>query len=266
MQAFVAEDFHRPPLRRRRRGRLRSGARNDEARAIVTAIAIFLAFSSVVVRALARRARRHRRSHVSAARCLQFLLYAVLARARSASSREVWNEVRPGGGRGGADRRTAALTPAIVGARRPDAVPPPSRGVVAFEHVGFAYPTRPDAVLRGVAFAVEPGETVAIVGPSGAGKSTLFHCWSGSTTRPPARILLDGVDIATARSEGAAGGIALVPQDPLIFAASVADNIAYGRPGAARRRDRRPPPSAPPRDGFISALPQGYDTRSASAA
>ena len=124
----------------------------------------------------------------------------------------------------------------------------------------FAYPGREDdAVLRDVSFRVAPGETVAIVGPSGAGKSTLFQLALRFYDPASGAVTLDGVDISKLDPADLRAEIALVPQDAFIFGASVADNIAYGAPGATREAVVAAAKQAAA-DGFISALPQGYDT------
>jgi ATP-binding cassette subfamily B protein len=131
---------------------------------------------------------------------------------------------------------------------------------VKFDRVTFFYPTRPDEpVLHDVDFAVAPGETVAIVGPSGAGKSTLFQLLERFYDPSAGAVRLEGVDIATLDPKALRQAIALVPQEPFIFAASVADNIAYGRPGASRAEIETAARRAAAH-GFVSALPQGYDT------
>jgi ATP-binding cassette subfamily B protein len=135
------------------------------------------------------------------------------------------------------------------------------RGALGFERVTFAYPTRPqDPVLNGVDFAVAPGETVAIVGPSGAGKSTLFQLLERFYDPSAGSVRLDGIDISTLDPKALRREIALVPQEPFIFGASIADNIAYGRPGAARAEIEEAAARAAAH-AFIAALPQGYDTQ-----
>src|SRR5690606_39488921 len=103
-------------------------------------------------------------------------------------------------------------------------------GEIVFESVHFSYPTRPDAPsLNGVSFTVKPGETVAIVGPSGAGKSTIFALVMRYYDPQSGRILIDGVALPDADPQAVRAGIATVPQDVAIFAASVRENIAFGR-------------------------------------
>ena len=115
-------------------------------------------------------------------------------------------------------------------------------------------------MLRDVTFRVAPGEVVAIVGPSGAGKSTLFQLALRFYDPTRGVVTLDGVDVARLDPAALRGEIALVPQDAFIFGASVADNIAYGAPGATREAIVAAAKKAAA-DGFISALPQGYDTQ-----
>ena len=114
-------------------------------------------------------------------------------------------------------------------------------------------------MLRNVSFRAAPGEVVAIVGPSGAGKSTLFQLALRFYDPTSGAVALDGVDISTLDPADLRAEIALVPQDAFIFGASVADNIAYGAPGASREAIVAAARQAAA-DGFIAALPQGYDT------
>ncbi len=259
MQAFVAEDFTARRYATAAEGAYEAARVMTRARSIVTAIAIFLAFSSVVV-VLWLGARDVIDHRMSAGALLQFLLYAVLGASALGQLSEVWNEVSQAAGAAARIGELMALKPAIVAPAQPARLPSPLRGALAFERVTFAYPARPrDAVLRGVDFAVQPGETVAIVGPSGAGKSTLFQLLERFYDPTSGAVRLDGVDIATLDPKALRGVIALVPQEPFIFGASVADNIAYGRPGATRPEIEAAARRAAAH-GFVAALPDGYDT------
>jgi ATP-binding cassette subfamily B protein len=140
-------------------------------------------------------------------------------------------------------------------------LPTPARGEIRFEHVAFAYPTRPDdEALSDLSFRIAPGEMVAIVGPSGAGKTTLFQLLQRFYDPSAGRILLDGVDIRTADPAELRRRIRNVPQDPVIFGVSIADNIRYGRPEASDEEVHDAARRAAA-DDFIRALPEGYATR-----
>ncbi len=260
MQAFVAEDFTAQRYRQAADGAYEAAREMTRARAVVTAIAIFLAFSSVVV-VLWLGARDVIEQRMSAGVLLQFLLYAVLGASALGQLSEVWNEVSQAAGAAARIGDLLALKPAIVAPAQPARLPSPARGALRFDHVSFAYPGRPDApVLRGVDFAVQPGETVAIVGPSGAGKSTLFQLLERFYDPNAGAVLFDGVDIATLDPKELRARIALAPQEPFIFGASVADNIAYGRPGASQA-DIEAAARRAAAHGFVAALPQGYATQ-----
>jgi ATP-binding cassette, subfamily B, bacterial len=259
MQSFLAEKFTASRYREAAFGAYEAARAMTQARAIVTAAAIFLAFGSVVV-VLWLGAQEVIAGSMTGGALSQFVLFAVFGAGALGQLSEVWNEVSQAAGAAGRIGEIMAVQPRIVAPAQPMKLAKPVRGELAFHDVCFAYPGREGGpVLRDVSFRVAPGETVAIVGPSGAGKSTLFQLGLRFYDPRSGSVMLDGVDIskldpATLRAE-----IAVVPQDAFIFGASVADNIAYGAPGATNEALVAAAKQAAA-DGFISAMPQGYDT------
>ncbi|WP_193174960.1 ABC transporter transmembrane domain-containing protein [Oricola nitratireducens] len=228
-------------------------------RAGLTAFAIFLVFSSVVA-VLWIGAQNVLTGAMSAGTLGQFLLYAVFAAGALAALSEVWGELQLAAG--AAERLTELLdeAPVIVSPKNPVPLPVPAKGAVAFEKVSFAYPTRPnDRAVRDLDFTIEPGETVAVAGPSGAGKSTLFALLLRQYDPTDGRILIDGVDLRQAALPEARSRFAIVPQDVTVFSGTVADNIAFARPGATRDAVIDAAKAAQAHV-FIEALPDGYDT------
>ena len=141
------------------------------------------------------------------------------------------------------------------------ALPSPAKGAVAFDKVEFTYPSRPDdQVLKGLSFSVNPGETVAIVGPSGAGKSTLFALILRFYDPQSGTVRLDGVNVADTALEDLRGSISLVPQDTVIFSASVLDNIRFSRPSASDEEVMQAAKLARV-DEFALRLSQGFETQ-----
>ncbi|MGG5821607.1 ABC transporter transmembrane domain-containing protein [Falsiroseomonas sp. HW251] len=190
-----------------------------------------------------------------------FVFYAIMAATAGATISELWGEIQRAAA--AADRllEILAVEPAIAAPASPVPMPDPPQRRLAFEDVVFAYPTRPQhRALDGVSLRVEPGETVALVGPSGAGKTTIFQLVLRFYDPQGGRILVDGVDVRDADPEAVRARIGLVPQDPLIFAATARENIRYGRPDATDAEIRRAAEAAAAHD-FIAALPEGYDTR-----
>jgi ATP-binding cassette subfamily B protein len=229
------------------------------ARAILTAIAIFLVFASVVV-VLWVGAQDVLTGRMSAGRLSQFVLYAVFAAAGLGQLSEVWGELSQASG--AAERLFEILNvrPAIVPPARPIALPEPPRGEVAFAGVRFSYPTRPASpVLDGVSFGVRQGEKVAIVGPSGAGKSTIFHLILRFYDPTSGVVRFDGVPLVDVDPLALRRRIALVPQDAVVFAASIRDNIRFGRPGARDAEVEHAAELAHALE-FIGLLPQKFDT------
>jgi ATP-binding cassette subfamily B protein len=157
---------------------------------------------------------------------------------------ETWGDVQRASGATERLMEIISTEPEVKTAEKPKLLPQPPKGAIAFDNVTFRYPARPDQkALHNVGFAISPGEAVALVGPSGAGKSTMFQLLLRFFDPQEGRILFDG--------------IALVAQDPAIFAGSLADNIRYGRPDASDAEIRQAAVAAAA-DEFIRRLPDGY--------
>jgi ATP-binding cassette subfamily B protein len=229
------------------------------ARAILTAIAIFLVASSVVV-VLWAGAQDVLMAKMTPGRLSQFVLYAVFAAGALGSLSETGGEVAQASGAAERLFEILAIKPTIVRPTRPLALPSPARGEVVFADVHFSYPTRIHLpTLHGVSFRARQGEKLAIVGPSGAGKSTIFHLLLRFYDCTAGNITLDGVRLVDLDPGELRARIALVPQDSVMFATSVHDNIRFGRPDASDADVMRAAEHAHAA-AFIAALPQGFDT------
>jgi ATP-binding cassette, subfamily B, bacterial len=230
------------------------------SRAFLTGIAIFLVATSIIV-VLWIGAQEVLAGQITPGRLGQFILYAVLAGSALGSLSEIGGEVAQASGAAERLFEILAIKPVIAAPAHPRALPVPARGEVAFVDVRFAYPTRPTvSALNGVSFAVRRGEKVAIVGPSGAGKSTIFHLLLRYYDPASGRITFDGVQLADLDPADLRAHIALVPQDSVMFAASVGDNIRFGRPDASDAEVGRAAELAHAAS-FIAALPERMDTQ-----
>jgi ATP-binding cassette subfamily B protein len=142
----------------------------------------------------------------------------------------------------------------------PGATPaPPLEGQVRFESVRFAYEDEAGEVLRGVDFEVEAGSRVALVGVSGAGKTTVTALIARLYDPQEGRVLVDGRDIKEFTLKSLRDQITFVPQDPMLFRATVADNVSYGKPDASREEIEAVAELAGA-DDFVREMPEGYDT------
>jgi ATP-binding cassette subfamily B protein len=233
---------------------------STRARSILTAFAIFLVFSSVVI-VLWIGAQDVLADRITPGRLSQFVLYAVFAAGALGSLSEIGGEVAQASGAAERLFELLAIEPAIVRPARPVALPSPPRGEVAFEDVRFSYPARATAgVLDGVSFRVRPGEKVAIVGPSGAGKSTIFALLLRFYDPTSGEVTFDGVRLRDTDPSELRARVALVPQDSVVFATSVRDNIRFGRPDASDAEIAHAAELARASE-FIARLPQGFDTQ-----
>ena len=226
-------------------------------RALLTGTGIFLVSASVVA-VLWYGAQDVLAGAMTGGRLSQFVLYAVFAASSLGQLSEVYGELSQAAGAAERLGEILEARPAVQAPRDPMPLPEPPLGTVAFEDVHFAYPARSDRpALHGLSFSVASGERVAIVGPSGAGKSTVLQLLLRFYDPQGGAIRVDGVPVPAADPFALRARMALVPQDPTIFAASVMDNIRYGRPDATEEEVRRAAVLASA-DGFIQALPQGY--------
>ncbi|RZS82132.1 ATP-binding cassette subfamily B protein [Phyllobacterium myrsinacearum] len=231
-----------------------------KARAVLTAFAIFMIFSSVVA-VLWFGSRDVLAGTITPGTLGQFLLYAVFAAGALGALSEVWGELSQASGAAERLMEIMAEKPAIATPLNPVALPEPPVGSVVFRDVHFNYPTRPDApALRGLDFEIKPGETVAIVGPSGAGKSTVFSLLLRYYDPVSGSIRVDGVDLRDADPAAVRARLAIVPQDTTIFAATARENIGFGRPGASTADIEAAARAALAHD-FIDALDHGYETQ-----
>jgi ATP-binding cassette subfamily B protein len=259
LQAFTNEKLARTRFRDAVERAYDAALYSIRARAMLTAIIIFLAASSVVV-VLWVGAQDVLAGRTSAGTLSQFVLFAVFAASALGQLSEVWGELSQASGSAERLSEILRIEPEIKAPANPLPLPSPPRGEVGFDAVRFAYPSRPRAiVLDGVTFDVRAGEKLAIVGPSGAGKSTIFHLLLRFYDPAGGAIAFDGVRIADVDPRELRRRIALVPQDTAIFGASVADNIRFGKPDATMAEITRAAEQAAAAE-FIARLPHGYET------
>ena len=232
---------------------------STRARAWLTAVVIFLVFASVVI-VLWVGAQDVVDQRITAGRLSQFVLYAVFAAGALGELSQMWGEISQAAGAAERLSEVLAVQPVITAPPHPTPLPARGQGEVAFDRVRFAYPTRPEiAALDDVSFRVLPGEKLAIVGPSGAGKSTIFHLIQRFYDPGSGTVAFDGVRLSDADPRELRAHIALVPQDAVVFAASVGENIRFGRPDASEAEIARAAALAVASE-FIARLPQGLDT------
>jgi len=260
VQAFTLEELHSKRFGAAVEESFDVAVTRTKVRAWLTAVATVLVFGAITL-VLWFGAHQVLSGKMTAGELGQFLLLAVYAGTAAASLSEMWSEVQRAAG---AMERLVELQQAEPAIRAPDhpvALPPSvGAGRIEFDQVTFRYPSRPaQTALDQFSLSIAPGETVAFVGPSGAGKSTTFQLLLRFYDPGSGRVLVDGVDIAQADPEQVRQRIGLVPQDTVLFGATARENIRYGRPDATDAEIEAAAVAAAA-DGFIRALPQGYDT------
>jgi len=234
-------------------------ARRTRARAWLTALVMLLVFGAVdgVVWIGAKDVII---GEMSAGQLAAFVFYAIIVAGALGALSEVYGELQRAAGAAERLVQLLEIEPEIKAPANPAVLPTPPRGDLRFEALTFRYPSRPEtAALDAFSLAIAPGETVALVGPSGAGKTTVFQLLLRFYDPQTGTIRLDGVDIMQADPKAVRKRLGLVPQDAVMFAGSVADNIRYGRPEASDAEVREAAQVANAL-GFIEALPDGFGT------
>ena len=259
VQAFTNEAASRGQFAQMTEESYDAARRRIQTRALMTVIVIFLVFAGVVG-VLWMGARDVRAGDMTAGALVQFVIYAVMVAGGVAALSEIWGELQRAAG---ATERLVELLQTedtVQDPLQPAVLPSPVAGRITFENVAFSYPARPGVrALDGISLTINPGETIAFVGPSGAGKTTIIQMILRFYDPQSGRITLDGIDLRDMARAQFRRSVALVPQDPVIFATSARENIRFGRPEATDAEIEAAAEAAAAH-GFISALPDGYDS------
>ncbi|MBZ0127646.1 MAG: ATP-binding cassette domain-containing protein [Rhodobacteraceae bacterium] len=259
VQAFTHEAQSRKQFRDVTEQSFDSARRRIKTRAVMTVIVIFLIFAGVVG-VLWIGARDVRAGGISAGTLVQFLIYSVMVAGSVAALSEIWGELQRAAG---ATERLVELLHAsdsVNDPASPKSLPTPVKGEIEFDSVSFEYPARPGIkALNDVSFTVAPGETVALVGPSGAGKTTVFQLLLRFFDPDQGAVRLDGIELTALQRDSFRKALAMVPQDPVIFATTARENIRFGRPDASDAEVEDAARAAAAHD-FLTALPEGYES------
>ena len=197
---------------------------------------------------------------ITAGELSAFVFYAIVVASAAGALSETWGELQRAAGSTERLMELMDTVPRLAAPPSPRALPVPPRGEVKLDRVTFHYPARPEvAALADFTLAVAPGERVALVGPSGAGKSTVFQLLLRFYDPGAGRVLVDGVAARECDPHELRRRFALVPQEPVLFAASVVENVRYGRPDATDEAVKAACAAAYALE-FIERLPQGFDT------
>ncbi len=228
-------------------------------RSFMTASIIFLVFTGIVT-VLWVGAGVVKSGDMDAGLLVQFVIYSVMVAGAVGALSEIWGELQRAAG---ATERLVELIEVqdtVKDPKNPSAVPSPMTGAIAFKNLNFRYPSRPDTpALQDFTLNIKPGETVALVGPSGAGKTTVFQMLMRFYEPNEGVISLDGVPLDKLMREEMRRTMAMVPQEPVIFATSARENIRFGRPEASDAEVESAAKAAAAHD-FLSKLPDGYDS------
>lgn len=259
VQAYGHEALDRAGFARHAEAAYAVGVARIRHKAWLIASVMLIAFSGVAV-ILWVGGHDVLRGSLSAGELSAFVFYAAVVAGGAGAVSEVWGELQRAAG---ATERLMALletAPRIVSPAAAASLPPQPARAVQFEGVTFAYPGRPDTpALARFSLRVAAGERLALVGPSGAGKSTVLALLLRFYDVQEGAVRIDGVDVRAMALPALRGLIAVVPQEPVIFAASVLENVRYGRPEASRAEVEAACEQACATE-FVERLPQGLDT------
>ena len=195
----------------------------------------------------------------SAGELIAFIFYALVVAGSAGAISEVWAEIQRAAGAAERLLELLAVNSLLAEPERPE--PPTQPGAIAFDNVSLSYPTRNGEVaLRGVDLRMAPGEMVALVGPSGSGKSSLLDLVQRFYDPTQGVVSVSGVDARRLSSSTLRGQVGYVPQNPVVFAGSLRENVLYGAPGASDDEIGHALVGANALE-FVEALEDGLDTQ-----
>jgi ATP-binding cassette subfamily B protein len=260
VQAYAHEEVDRASFARHAEAAYKVALERISHKAFLIAAVILIAFSAVgiILWIGGHDVLAGRLTHGELA---AFVFYAAAVAMGAGTVAEVWGELQRAAG---ATERLVELLktePRIVAPSAPLALPASGALEIEFDRVRFSYPARPGTTaLERFSLRIAAGERVALVGPSGAGKSTVFALLLRFYDPQEGAVRIGGVELRAMDPRVARGLVAVVPQEPVIFAASVLENVRYGRPDASRESVERACERACAME-FIERLPQGLDTQ-----
>jgi len=259
VQAYTQEQQEAWRFAARTEASFVTAIKRTRVRAALTAL-IITAVMGTIIFVLWIGARQVHDGTLTGGQLASFVLYAALVAGAVGTMAEVWGDVMRASG---ATERLLDLLhaeSAIHETLMPQTPVHPAQAAIRFDHVTFCYPARPQTrALDDICLEITPGESVALVGPSGAGKTTLFQLLLRYYEVSDGRIRLNGQDIRQLSLHDLRTGIAIVPQDPVIFSDNVLENIRYGRSTASDEEVMHAAKAALV-DEFVERLPEGYQT------
>ena len=259
VQAFTQEHQEAQRFTERTEASFTTAIRRTRVRAALTAL-IITAVMGTIIFVLWVGARQVHEGVLTGGQLASFVLYAALVAGGVGTMAEVWGDVMRAAG---ATERLLDLLHAdavIREAAQPHTPAHPTQAAIRFEQVRFCYPARPQTrALDDICLDIAPGESVALVGPSGAGKTSVFQLLLRYYEVSEGCIRINGQDIRDLRLHDLRHGIAIVPQDPIIFSANALENIRYGRATASDAEVIQAAKAALV-DEFVTQLPEGYQT------
>jgi ATP-binding cassette subfamily B protein len=259
VQAYAHEDADRRMFGQHAEAAYRTGVERISQKAFLIAVVILIAFSAVGI-ILWIGGHDVMEGRLTQGELAAFVFYAAVVAMGAGTVAEVWGELQRAAGASERLLELLETKASIVAPARPSVAPKQLHVGIEFDRVTFAYPARPQtAALQLFTLTITPGERVALVGPSGAGKSTAFALLLRFYDPQLGTVRIGGVDLRELDPRAARALVAVVPQEPVIFAASVLENVRYGRPEATREAVLAACDKACALE-FIERLPQGLDT------